>query len=488
MDPRKDSHFETIEPLARNTRDAKPRSVRNTGRKSIAWWLAGAVAAMTLAAFLLTLLPDLLQSDKSVTATATDSIEEASERIENQAAQANRKREEIFKKWLELEEMDVSAWAELRASRALELLQAGEQKISALEYREAITLLDESNLLFTALLEQAPGIAADRRVAGWQAFNSANAEKAREHFSIVLAINPDDSEIRDALTRTALLDQLVELTRQARELESDDDLAGAIRITGEALLLDPANETLLQDQERLRAMLAERRFRSAMSQALAALDANDFDATGRALQRAAALRPDAPEVRDARIRLEQTRRNQRIVALQEQAAAAESADDWEAAISHYSEMLQLDTTLVAAQQGRDRARRLASLTSRAEALLAKPEFFKTEVRKNADTLLQQIDTVTTRSPKLQTLATRINEGLRLARVPVTVRLQSDRLTDVQVYRVGRLGVFTTHELELLPGQYTIVGRRDGYRDVRAQLLIEPGQNPDPLVIRCEEQI
>lgn len=225
-----------------------------------------------------------------------------------------------------------------------------------------------------------------------------------------------------------------------------------------------------------------------MSQVFSALAANDFNAAGRALDRAAALRPTAPEVRDAKIRLEQSQRNLQIAALQDRAKAAELAEDWETAISLYSEMMQLDSTLVAAQQGRDRSRRLASLTTRAEALLANPAFTKADVRKSTQNLLQQIESVTASSSTLQALAARLEEGLRLSRVPVKVQLRSDQLTDVQVYRVGRLGLFATHELELMPGQYTVIGRRDGYRDVRAQLVVEPGQNPDPLMIRCEEQI
>ena len=57
-----------------------------------------------------------------------------------------------------------------------------------------------------------------------------------------------------------------------------------------------------------------------------------------------------------------------------------------------------------------------------------------------------------------------------------------------VYKVGRLGTFTERALDLHPGTYTVVGTRRGYRDVRRQLVIEPGQKPAPLEVRCEEKI
>jgi len=70
-------------------------------------------------------------------------------------------------------------------------------------------------------------------------------------------------------------------------------------------------------------------------------------------------------------------------------------------------------------------------------------------------------------------------------MPVTVTLYSDGQTEVAVYHVGRLGTFTEHRLELLPGEYTVVGTRAGYRDVRKQLQVPPGVSV-LLVIRCEE--
>ena len=75
-----------------------------------------------------------------------------------------------------------------------------------------------------------------------------------------------------------------------------------------------------------------------------------------------------------------------------------------------------------------------------------------------------------------------------ANVPVHVALQSDNLTQVTVYRIGALGAFEQRSLELEPGEYTVVGTRPGYRDVRRQIMIVPGNAPAPIVIRCEDKI
>jgi len=75
-----------------------------------------------------------------------------------------------------------------------------------------------------------------------------------------------------------------------------------------------------------------------------------------------------------------------------------------------------------------------------------------------------------------------------AETPQRVALTSDNLTDITLYRVGRLGTFERKEVELLPGRYTAVGQRPGYRDVRREISLLPGREAPTVSIRCEEPI
>jgi hypothetical protein len=75
-----------------------------------------------------------------------------------------------------------------------------------------------------------------------------------------------------------------------------------------------------------------------------------------------------------------------------------------------------------------------------------------------------------------------------AETPQRVALTSDNLTDITVYRIGRLGTFERKEVELLPGRYTVVGQRAGFRDVRREFDLLPGREAPAVTIRCEEPI
>ena len=107
---------------------------------------------------------------------------------------------------------------------------------------------------------------------------------------------------------------------------------------------------------------------------------------------------------------------------------------------------------------------------------------------NAEQLLAAASEAPADEPRLAKKITALRDLVARAGTPVTVTLNSDGLTSVMVYRIRRLGEFNTKQLELLPGDYTIVGSRPGYRDVRKVIAVRPGVPLQPLLVRCEEVI
>ena len=97
---------------------------------------------------------------------------------------------------------------------------------------------------------------------------------------------------------------------------------------------------------------------------------------------------------------------------------------------------------------------------------------------------------TTGNPR-ERLAASARELERLAQAaerPVRLRLESDGQTQIAIYRVGQYGSFARRDVELLPGRYTVVGTRTGYRDVRLEVVLPPGAEPAAVVVHCEEPI
>jgi hypothetical protein len=103
-------------------------------------------------------------------------------------------------------------------------------------------------------------------------------------------------------------------------------------------------------------------------------------------------------------------------------------------------------------------------------------------------LLAAVSSAPASEPKLAKKIADLQRLVTLAGTPVAVNLLSDGETDISIYHVGQLGAFTRQLLELLPGTYTVVGSRVGYRDIRKQLSVTPGKQGISLTIRCEEMI
>ena len=91
-------------------------------------------------------------------------------------------------------------------------------------------------------------------------------------------------------------------------------------------------------------------------------------------------------------------------------------------------------------------------------------------------------------PRLDEQIAALDRLVVLASTPVTVEIHSDELTNVTLFRIGPLGAFAVIEVELRPGNYTALGSRNGYRDVRATFTVLPGRELAPVDVRCVEPI
>lgn len=234
---------------------------------------------------------------------------------------------------------------------------------------------------------------------------------------------------------------------------------------------------------------ADGAFRAAMTEGLGALDRGDWAAAREALERARSIRPDAPEVTDGLARVRAGETLVRIAGLREEARGHEDAERWRQAADTYRAVLDLDDAIAFAREGHARATARAELAETLDRHLAHPERLSSEaVRDEVAALVDRAREIEPVGPRhrrqIDELSRLVSEWSR----PVTAELVSDARTRVTVYRVGRLGTFERRELELRPGTYAVVGHRDGYRDVRMELVIRPGETPEPLRVVCEEEI
>ena len=240
---------------------------------------------------------------------------------------------------------------------------------------------------------------------------------------------------------------------------------------------------------RVQAQQSASAFSAAVSDGLAALSRKDYAVARAAYERAGRIRPGAPEVKDGLEQVQRALGDRTIAQHLESARKAGQEERWLDALAEYRAALAIDAKLLDAQQGVERVEPRVMLDAALSSYLERPErLFSDGVRGAARATLAQAAAVPDPGPVLTRQVTEVRALLAAAETPLRLVIASDKLTDVTIYRVGRLGAFDRRDMELLPGRYTVVGTRAGFRDVRREITIMPGKAPPELVIRCEEQI
>ena len=269
------------------------------------------------------------------------------------------------------------------------------------------------------------------------------------------------------------------------------DALRAVTLYEQVLRADDRNRTATQGLQQATLALGNDRYGQAIGQALAELRSGDFSAADATLARAADLRPGAPEIAAVRAQLTAGRERRALDGERDAILALERAERWSEALTRYEQILARDPGLVFARTGRERVGPRARAEQRLNALIGEPARLSApEVRQEAQRLLSE--TAAWVESGMAPVLTRQREALQgeLLRYAVRIRavIQSDGLTEVRIQRVGELGAFERKELQLQPGRYVALGTRAGFRDVRREFALVPGESPPIIDVRCTEAI
>ena len=97
------------------------------------------------------------------------------------------------------------------------------------------------------------------------------------------------------------------------------------------------------------------------------------------------------------------------------------------------------------------------------------------MRAEAERLLARAKALPNQGPVIRSQVSRLELLLPTFNQPVMLALESDNATEVAIQRVGFFGAFERREVTLKPGKYTVTGKRSGFRDVRREITVAPGQ-------------
>ena len=215
-----------------------------------------------------------------------------------------------------------------------------------------------------------------------------------------------------------------------------------------------------------------------------AVDVEQWDEARRLLEKALQINPDsvvAKDLQDFVTRQLELQRQQNLaegfiaaVRSERWTDASEIAKNMKTQNSQILEQIKLSETLITAEQLVDR-------------LLANPQRLSRPSTQNEVNRLRNLTDNIDSGERIGKKLRRLDEMSRLWTTPVVINLNSDGYTNV-ILRPGRnLGRFRSQKVQLMPGEYELIGRRDGFREVRQSLHLDPNAEPRDIEIKASER-
>ncbi len=493
-----------IESLEANAETSKPKRSRRRAMGALA--IYGLVGAIALFYFIpkiaTTVEPTAVVGPTAATPSTTSSGAPASagttaapESVEPwklaQEAKLRKEAEAVLERLLEqqfyLEDERASVWAPVEFEKIKEFAISGDQAFRKNDFATALERYQDGETLADELAAKAKTVLDDTISDAAAMLAAADSAEASRLYQLALDIEPESGTARQGLERAGNLDQVLMLVAEGEALEQAGQINDARTAFQTAIDLDGQWEPARAGASRVQRQLASRAYSRQMSQGYAALERGEFAAAQEAFEQAGRLRPGDAEVRSALTQLDTAIRLKDVNRLESRAAELERQGDLRGAEREYQALLDKAPSQTTAEAMR-RVREHAEVDEQLTQLLAQPSRLANDsVFRNAQNVLERVDPYMS-DPRISEQATRLRELMQAAKIPLPVELVSDGATDVLVYRVGRLGMVNRETLSLRPGEYTAVGTRDGYRDVRVTFEVSPGQSAGPIEVICRERI
>lgn len=432
-------------------------------------------------------------STPAATATPPVATPEPSPYTEAQLAKQRKEAQAALELLLEqqntLEELSVELWADAEFKQATELAVTGDASYRNRLFEQATNEYTQANEILTSILDGKDELLAKVINTGTEALVLGQKNRAVEAFTLVNKIDPGNTAASNGLKRSETIEQVLPLLLQAKNQQADAQYAEAIQSFEEVLSIDPLASEASSAITAIKATQREQEFSRLMSRGLASIDAGKATTARDYFNKAGKIKPSDPGVKDGLRQASQMLGSARIKSYQNDASNYESQEEWAKVVEVLDTAIAKEGQLSGFAERRDAATRRLQLDERLDNILKKPELLSDDnAYKAAQDIQKQAQAIRSPGPRLSGQIARVEQLLISALIPINIVIESDNLTDVNVFKVARLGKISSKSLTLKPGKYVITGARNGYRDVREEIIVSAADDGKRIRIVCTQTI
>ena len=396
---------------------------------------------------------------------------------------------EILTQQSQINNLSPNIWANDKWLVYLDQINFGDDAFLSESFKDSIRFYQDAIFLGKELLDISTSIVEVSNDYGNRALATGDYLAAIDQFNLVLQIEKDNAIAIEGLGRAENLPEVINIMSEARSKQLSQEYELSIKLYSQVLEIDPKWQDAKNELNLVIAIVEKNSFDNFLSNAYTSLGAGDFNEANNFFNQALLLRPESEEVKNGILQAEQGAKFDAVRLFEARALAFEKRELWERVIEIYEEILTTDPNLEFAKDGLQRSRLRDDLDKKINNLIDNPRLlFDDNVLDDSGYILLQALEIDQPGPRITEQQEKLENIIRLASTPINIVINSDNLTDIVLYRKGSLGKFDTKTIELRPGNYTIVGNRNGYRDVRLNFEILPGLENMNIAVECKEKI
>lgn len=368
---------------------------------------------------------------------------------------------------------------------AFEAAGAGRQLLNDGNFTGAKKVFDEG---FGELKKAEQALAEfvrENLLTGQKALTKGEKEAAKKSFQAALEKSPGNEVALQGLKRAENIDRVYALLQQGEKFEKEARYAEAAESYKKAFALDSFSAAAQEGQARAARLEKETKFAAAKDAGDAAVKAKDWT---RAIAEFQAALKVYPQKADVQALLKSARENAHKEAVQKALAkgfAYEKAYQWREARDAYHETLELEPDLTDAKDGYTRAGTVIRALLQYEKYIEAAEVLANKADFQA--ALKRFNDAMNVKPAYLEAGDRVMQLRALLQQqskPVEVVFKSDGNTWVSIQNFRQPEKFEAKVVKILPGDYEVVGRRKGYRDVNMLLQVRNGTTPPTVTVAC----
>ena len=431
---------------------------------------------------------------KDIAAQQETEILEESPWRDSQLAKFRRQAQEVLSQVIEkqklLESKNVHLWANDAFEQLIVKAEQGDDAYRKQNFNQAIDLYQSALRDILQIEASMPAKFEHYLKLGEQALINNDAEQAKEQLQIAMYLQAKGTYLASQLfDRALVLDQILILVKNSDGFIAEQKFKQAAEQLKQALTLDQQSLLVKENLAKVEEEILSRDFSLSMSTGYGALKKQKYQQALKAFATAKKLKPKNSAVLAAIKQAENEQLQAQVNHLLKGAQQYDQQEKWQLALAEYEKVLVLDKSIMVAQVGLLKAKARLTLEQSLISIIEQPSRLSNQAVLQQAKLIKN-DALKVKIPgdKLNQQIEQISEIIALAQVPVAITIESDNQTLVTLIRKGQLGKFKVKELNLVPGEYTLVGSKNGFRDVRQNFTLAPAQQHQTIVIECNEKI